>query len=125
MARRILVTASEDIGLADNNALAVAINAYQAAQFLGMPEARIPLAQAVIYLASASKSNTVITSIDKAMKDASELTPYAVPLHIRNLGGEGYKYPHSFKDAKVEQEYLPKELIGKKYCEPNERDKIK
>ena len=124
VARRILVTASEDIGLADNNALAVALNAYQSAQFLGMPEARIPLAQAVIYLASAPKSNTVIVSVDKAMKDAQELPPYSIPVHIRNLGGEGYKYPHSYKDAKVEQEYLPKELLHRKYFEPNERDKL-
>lgn len=124
VARRILVTASEDIGLADNNALTVATNAYQAAQFLGMPEARIPLAQAVIYLACAPKSNTTIVSIDKAMKDAKELTPYPVPIHLRNLGGEGYKYPHAYKDARIEQEYLPKELRGKKYFEPNERDRV-
>lgn len=124
VARRILVTASEDIGLADNNALTIAVNAYQATQFLGMPEARIPLSQAVIYLACAPKSNTVITSIDKAMKDAQELTQYPVPIHIRNLGGEGYKYPHSYKDAKVEQEYLPKELLDKKYFESNERDRM-
>ena len=125
VARRILVTASEDIGLAANNALTVAVNAYEAAQFLGMPEARIPLAQAVIYLSCAPKSNTTIVSIDKTMKDATELTPYPVPIHIRNLGGESYKYPHAFKDARVEQDYLPKELSGKKYFTPNERDKIK
>ena len=125
VARRILVTASEDIGLADNNALSVAISAYQSAQFLGMPEARIPLAQAVIYLAGAPKSNTTITSMDKAMKDVQELPLYAVPVHIRNLGGESYKYPHSYKDCKVEQEYLPKELSSKKYFEPNERDRMK
>jgi len=123
VARRILVTASEDIGLADNNALTVAINAYQCAQFLGMPEARISLAQAVIYLACAPKSNTTIISIDKSIKDAQELSPYPVPIHLRNIGGEGYKYPHSYKDAKVEQDYLPKELLGKKYFVPNERDK--
>ena len=138
VARRVLVTASEDIGLADNNALAVAVNAYQAAQFLGMPEARIPLAQAVIYLSSANKSNTTIVSIDKAMKDARELTQYPVPIHIRNVGGEGYKYPpayeasearpthevsgrHAYKDAKVEQEYLPEELKGKKYFVSGEK----
>ena len=124
LARRILVTASEDIGLADNNALTVAINAYQAAQFLGMPEARIPLAQAVIYLACAPKSNTTIVSIDTAIKDTTELTQYPVPLHLRNVGTEGYKYPHAYKDAKVKQDYLPKELIGKKYFVPNERDKV-
>lgn len=123
IARRILVTASEDIGLADNNALTIATDAFYASQFLGMPEARIPLAQAVIYLACTPKSNTTIVSIDKAMKDAEELPPYSVPLHIRNLGGEGYKYPHSYKDAKVEQSYLPEELSGKKYFVPNERDK--
>ena len=124
VARRILVTASEDIGLADSNALTIAVNAYQCAQFIGMPEARIPLAQAIIYLACAPKSNTTIVSIDKAMKDAQELSPYTVPVHLRNIGGEGYKYPHSFKDAKVQQDYLPKELIGKKYFEPNERDNV-
>ena len=124
VARRILVTASEDIGLADSNALHIAVSAYQAAQSLGMPEVRIPLAQAVIYLSCAPKSNATITSIDKAMKDASELTPYPVPLHLRNMGGEGYKYPHSYKDAKVDQEYLPKELQEKKYFVPNERDVI-
>jgi putative ATPase len=115
VARRILVTASEDIGLADNNALNIAINAYLSAQFLGMPEARIPLSQAVIYLSNAPKSNSSIISIDKAMKDVKELPPYQVPLHIRNLGGQGYKYPHDYKEGKVEQEYLPKELKGKKY----------
>ena len=125
VARRILVTASEDIGLADNNALSLAIDTYHCAQFLGMPEARIPLSQAVTYLASAPKSNTTIVSIDKAMKDAQELSPYPVPIHLRNIGGEGYKYPHSYKDTKVQQDYLPKELIGKKYFQPNERDKIK
>ncbi len=124
VARRILVTASEDIGLADNNGLTMATNAYQCAQFLGMPEARMPLAQAVIYLSCAPKSNTTIVSIDKAMKDAQELNPYPVPVHLRNVGGEGYKYPHSFKDAKIQQDYLPKELTGKKYFVPNERDKI-
>lgn len=124
VARRILVTAAEDIGLADNNALEIAVNAYHATQFLGLPEARIPLAQAVIYLALAPKSNTTIVSIDNAIKDATELTPYPVPLHLRNVGGEGYKYPHSYKDAKVEQDYLPKELSGRKYFKSNERDKI-
>ena len=125
VARRILVTASEDIGLADNHALSVAINALQAAQFLGMPEARIPLSQAVIYLSCAPKSNTAIVSIDNAMKDAKEKTPYSVPIHLRNVGGEGYKYPHLYKDAKVEQEYLPKELNNAKYFQPSDRDKIK
>ena len=123
VARRILVTASEDIGLADNNALAIAVNAYQSAQFLGMPEARISLAQAVVYLACAPKSNTTITSIDKAIKDVQSLEPYSVPMHLRNIGGEGYKYSHSYKDAKVSQDYFPKELIGKKYFEPNEKDR--
>ena len=124
VARRILVTASEDIGLADNNALTIAVNAYQAAQFLGMPEARIPLSQAVIYLSCAPKSNTTILSIDKAIKEAEELTLYSVPLQIRNIGGEGYKYPHSYKDAKIDQTYLPEELLGKKYFLPNERDNV-
>jgi putative ATPase len=124
VARRIWVTASEDVGLADNNALTIATNAYFFAQNLGMPEARIALSQAVIYLANAPKSNTTIVSIDKAMEDARNKTPYPVPMHLRSLGGEGYQYPHSYKDAKVEQEYLPKELLGEKYFNPNERDRI-
>ena len=124
IARRIMVTASEDIGLADNHALTMAVNAYQCAQFLGMPEARIPLAQAVIYLSRAPKSNTTIISIDATMKDVSKSVLYSVPLHLRNIGGKGYKYPHAFKDAYVEQEYLPQELKGKKYFSPNERDRI-
>ncbi len=117
VARRVLVTASEDIGLADNDALNIAINAYLSAQFLGMPEARIPLSQAVIYLSNAKKSNKTILSIDKAIKDARELPPYQVPVHIRNLGGTGYKYPHDYENSKVDQVYLPKELEGKKYFE--------
>jgi len=124
VARRIWVTATEDIGLADSNALTVATNAYFFAQSLGMPEARIALSQAVLYLACAPKSNTTVVSIDKAISDVNEKPPYPVPIHLRSLGGEGYKYPHSFKDVKVEQDYLPKELVGGKYFNPNERDNI-
>lgn len=122
VARRILVTASEDIGLANSNALNVALNAYQVAMYIGMPEARIALSQAVIYLSCASKSNSAYNAINSAIKDASELTPYSVPIHIRNLDGEGYKYPHDYQGARVDQEYLPKELLNKKYYIPNDRD---
>lgn len=122
VARRILVAAAEDIGLADTNALTVAVNAFQAASFLGMPEARIPLSEAVIYLASAPKSNSAYMAINTAMEEIKNETPYSVPIHIRNLGGEGYKYPHNYEGAKVEQEYLPKELKDRQFYKKNERD---
>lgn len=115
VARRILVCASEDIGLADPNGLQIALNAYLASSFLGMPEARIPLSQAVIYLAYAKKSNASYKAINEVMNDIKNQPQYAVPMHLRNLGGKGYKYPHDYPNQHVEQDYLPEELKGKKY----------
>lgn len=130
IARRILVTAAEDVGLADPQALIIANAAYQAALKLGFPEARIPLAQAVCYIANAPKSNQSYKAIDKALNDCRNHPPYAVPEHLRglhlgscpakseNLGinpRTAYKYPHDYPGNWVEQEYLPEELRGKKY----------
>jgi putative ATPase len=129
VARRILVTASEDVGLADNNALVVAEAAYRAALELGMPEARIPLAQAVIYIASAKKSNKAYKAINLAMQDCKNFEKYPVPFHLRplnfacpaksdNVGVNPityYKYPHDYEGAYVEQEYMPFELKDRVY----------
>jgi putative ATPase len=129
VARRILVTASEDVGLADNNALVIAEAAYRAALELGMPEARIPLAQAVIYIAKAEKSNHAYKAINLAMQDCKNFEKYPVPFHLRplnfacpaksdNVGVNpitDYKYPHDYEGAYVEQEYLPFELKDRVY----------
>jgi putative ATPase len=129
VARRILVTASEDVGLADNQALIIANAAYRAALELGMPEARIPLAQAVIYIASAKKSNKAYKAINLAMQDCKNFEKYPVPFHLRplnfacpaksdNVGVNpitDYKYPHDYEGAYVEQEYLPFELKDRVY----------
>jgi putative ATPase len=129
VARRILVTASEDVGLADNQALIIANAAYRAALELGMPEARIPLAQAVIYIANAKKSNKAYKAINLAMQDCKNFEKYPVPFHLRplnfacpaksdNVGVNpitDYKYPHDYEGAYVEQEYMPFELKDRVY----------
>lgn len=115
IARRILVTAAEDVGMADPQALVIANAAYNAALNLGMPEARIPLAQAVVYLAKAPKSNKSYQALDKALADCYNNPAFAVPKHLRNLKEADYKYPHNYPDAFIEQQYLPDELINKKY----------
>ncbi len=125
IARRILVTAAEDIGIADPQALVIANAAYDAALKLGLPEARIPLAQAVYYIAQAPKSNTAYKALDKALNICNNHPPYPVPEHLRglhlnscpaksnNLGSNprtNYKYPHDYPGNWVEQNYLPEEL---------------
>jgi putative ATPase len=126
IARRMVVHASEDIGMADPRALLVATAAAQAVEFVGLPEARINLAHAVIYLANAPKSNSVITAIGAAQADAASAEP--VPLHLRDtsypaakkLGhGKGYKYPHDYPGNTVEQTYRPEVFEGKRYYEPS------
>jgi len=126
IARRLIVHASEDIGLADSVALVVAIAAAQAVEHVGLPEARLNLAHATIYLATAPKSNSVYTAISRAMEDAPGADP--VPLHLRDasyrgakqLGhGEGYRYPHDFPGHAVDQEYRPTTFQGKRYYEPS------
>jgi putative ATPase len=128
VARRLVVHASEDIGMADPRALLVATAAAHAVEYVGLPEARINLAHATIYLARAPKSNSVITAIGKAEADAASADP--VPLHLRDtsypaarkLGhGKGYKYPHDHPGHYVEQEHRPERFEGKRYYEPSDQ----
>lgn len=124
IARRIVICASEDIGLADSNALRVAVAAQQAAEFVGMPEARIPLAHAAVYLATAPKSNSTYAGLGAAMKDVQQGRTLEVPKHLRDgsykgaksLGhGIGYQYAHDYEDNFVPQAYLPE---GRTYYTP-------
>lgn len=120
--RRLIVHASEDIGMADPQAMLIAHAALNALETVGMPEARIPIAQAIIYLAKAKKSNSVIIAVDKAIEEA-RITQYRVPPHLRDthyngaidLGSIGYKYPHDYPEHYVEQEYFPKEMGKRTY----------
>lgn len=120
--RRIIVHASEDIGMADPNAMLIAHAAWNALMTVGMPEARIPIAEAIIYLSKAKKSNSVISAVDNAFKDA-EKYQFRVPAHLRDthykgakdLGNTGYKYPHDYPNHYVEQRYFPEEMEEKKY----------
>ncbi|GCD11126.1 replication-associated recombination protein A [Clostridium tagluense] len=126
IARRIVIAAAEDVGNADPIALLVANNAAQAVQFVGMPEARIILSQAAIYIACAPKSNASYMAINKALKDIEEKNIGGVPPYLRDqsysgakkLGhGVGYLYPHDYEGNYVKQQYLPDELIGTVYYE--------
>jgi putative ATPase len=129
IARRIIISASEDIGLADPQALVIAVAAADAVQFIGMPEGRIPLAQAVVYLATAPKSPASYIGIDQAIADVRAGKIGRVPKPIRDahyagakkLGhGKGYLYPHDYDIGVVEQQYPPTELLGAKYYRPTE-----
>lgn len=122
IARRLIVCAAEDVGLADTNALNVAVSAYKAVELLGMPEGRIPLAEAVIYVARAKKSNEAICAIDEALSDISNGKDFPPPMHLRDNHykdakkygfGEGYIYTHNAPE--VYQQFLPDELVNKKY----------
>jgi putative ATPase len=128
IARRVIVHASEDVGMADPSALQVAIAAAQAVEFVGLPEARINLAQAVIHLALAPKSNAVVRAINAAQADVQAGLAGAVPAHLRDssyrgaarLGhGRGYQYPHDFPEGVVAQAYAPAEVAGRRYYEPS------
>lgn len=134
IARRIVICAAEDVGNADPQALVLAMAAAQAVQFIGMPEARIPLAQAVTYIAGAEKSNAAYLAIDQAMEDVRKMNCGPVPQHLRDrhyrgaekLGrGQGYLYPHDYPDAAVKQQYLPDKLIDRKYYRPKAAGKEK
>src|SRR5436190_15742471 len=127
IARRIVIHAAEDVGLADPMALVLANAAFQAAEFIGWPEARIPLAEAALYIATAAKSNSTILAIDAALKDVESGRTLAVPEHLRDahyqgakrLGhGEGYKYAHDFPDHFVAQDHLG---ADRRYYEPTEQ----
>ena len=133
IARRLIVTASEDVGNADPMALVLSVSAAEAVEKLGWPEARIPLSQAVIYVATAPKSNSAITAIDKAINDIErEGKSFPVPVHLKDSHyrdaskygfGKDYKYPHEFQGHYVEQNYLPDELKGRIYYEPDGQGK--
>ena len=128
IARRLVVHASEDIGMADPTALQTAVAAAQAVQFVGMPEGRLPLAQATVHLATAPKSNAVITAIDAALADVRSGAIGAVPAHLRDghyagsarLGhAQGYRYPHDAPEGVLAQQYPPDALVGRDYYQPS------
>lgn len=124
IARRLIVCAAEDVGLADPAAMRIAIDAYRAVEIIGLPEGRIPLANAVVYVARAPKSNKVCMAIDSALADIESGNDFAPPMHLRDAHykdakkygfGEGYIYSHDAPD--VYQQFLPDELVGKKYLQ--------
>jgi putative ATPase len=134
IARRMLVLASEDVGNASPNGLLLAEAAFSAVDKIGMPEARIILAQCATYLASAPKSNASYMGISKAYEDVKNKELYPVPVHLRNaptsfmknLGyGKEYKYPHDFENNFTSQDYLPKEIADKQYYHPSENGQEK
>jgi putative ATPase len=135
IARRLVIHASEDIGLADPAALTQAVAAMQAAHFVGLPEAKLALTQATLYLALAPKSNTVVEAYVLAQRDALETEREPVPLQLRNAAtslmkqfgyGEGYKYAHNFESGRADDmQCLPEGLKGRKYYKPTKRDQLK
>ena len=127
IARRLVISASEDIGLANPNALLLANAAFDAVMKIGWPEGRIPLAEATVYLASSPKSNSAYLAIDNALSKVRETGNLQVPLHLRNaptglmkqLGySDGYKYSHDYPDHFIEQQYLPDELKSARFWHP-------
>lgn len=129
IARRLVISASEDIGNADPRGLQVAVAAFQALQLVGMPEGRINLAQAVTYLATAPKSNASYLAVDEALAEVDRQRHEEVPRHLRGTGysgakrlghGEGYLYPHDYPGGEVEQEYLPPQLSNKTFYRPQQ-----
>ncbi len=133
VARRLVISAAEDIGLADPQALSVAVAAQQAAHFIGLPEAVIPLSEAAVYLARAPKSNTAYRAYGAAADAVRETGNLPVPAHLRNaptrlartMGhGQGYRSPHDLENGKLEQQYLPDALAGRRFYRPSERDAV-
>ena len=129
LARRLVISAAEDVGLANPQALVLATSCMQAVSMVGMPEARIILAEAAIYIAKSKKSNASYLAIDKAISDVSTKDTGTIPMHIRNAPaegmkefgyGKGYKYPHDYPGHYVEQQYLPDKMVGTKYYIPDE-----
>lgn len=124
LARRLVISAAEDVGMANPNALGIATSAMQAVTMVGMPEARIILAEAAVYIATSKKSNAAYLAIDKALADVNSKDTGEIPMHIRNAPqegmkdfgyGKGYKYPHDYPGHVVEQQYLPDKMIGTRY----------
>ncbi|ADL12265.1 AAA family ATPase [Acetohalobium arabaticum] len=127
IARRILVHAAEDVGNADPQALTVATSTARAVEYIGLPEARIPLAQAAVYIATAPKSNSAIKGIDQALKAVRSETVSGIPNHLKDTHyqeaekldrGIGYKYPYNYPQNYVKQQYLPDELAKKRFYKP-------
>lgn len=127
--RRLIAHASEDIGLANPQAMVQAVAAAQALELIGLPEARLSIIQAIIFLCESPKSNSVVMALDAAFRDAETIPDQPVPIHLRDtsfrgadkLGhGKGYKYPHNFPGHVVEQEYMPPSVKGKRYYIPGE-----
>jgi len=130
IARRLIRVASEDVGLADPDALPLAVSAYQAVHFIGMPECDLALAEAVVYLSQAPKSNALYTAMKKVKKDVKEKMAEPVPMHLRNdptelmkkLGySKGYLYAHNFPEGVAPMDCLPPSLLGRKYYHPTDR----
>ncbi len=124
LARRIVIAAAEDVGLANPMALQIATSAMQAVTMVGMPEARIILSEAAIYVANSKKSNAAYNAINMALEDVASKDTGSIPMHIRNAPaegmeqfgyGDGYKYPHNYPGHWVEQQYLPDKMLGTKY----------
>ena len=124
IARRIVIAAAEDVGLANPNALVVANSAMQSVASVGMPEARIILSEAAVYVATSKKSNATYLAINRALEDVRTKDTGEIPMHIRNAPatgmeqfgyGQGYKYPHDYPNHQVEQQYLPDKMLGTKY----------
>ncbi len=124
IARRIVIAAAEDVGMANPNALVVATSAMQAVTMVGMPESRIILSEAATYVATSPKSNATYLGINRAMDDVANIDTGTIPMHIRNAPAEGmakegygvgYKYPHDYPNHQVEQQYLPDKMLGTKY----------
>ena len=131
LARRIVICASEDVGMANSNALVVATSAMEAVHQIGMPEARLLLAHAATYVARSPKSNAAYLGINKALNDVENMDTGTIPMHIRNAPVEemqnfgynvGYKYPHDYPNHEVEQQYLPDKMLGTKYYIPDETE---
>jgi putative ATPase len=131
IARRLVVLASEDIGMADPMSLLVADAAAHAIEYVGLPEARINLVQAVVHLATAPKSNSAYLALNRAMEDVAHLPVGEVPMHLRDasyrgaaiLGhGKGYEYPHNHEDGFVDQVYRPAAVSDRRYYEATRRD---
>ena len=129
LARRLVISAAEDVGLANPEALVIATSAMQAVSMVGMPEGRIILAEAAVYIAKSKKSNASYNAINKAIADVENKDTGTIPMHIRNAPaegmsefgyGEGYKYPHDYPGHYVEQQYLPDKMLGTKYYIPDE-----
>ena len=129
IARRLIISAAEDIGLANPNAILIANTCFEVVHKIGMPEARIPLSECVIYLATSPKSNSAYLAIDAAIATVKQTGNSPVPLHLRNAPtklmkdlnyGQDYKYPHDYPGNFVEQPYLPEELKGKKFYQPQQ-----